>query len=337
MGVNPLHGIHVSFWVNYFATKLELIFTNFGQFCKRLKIMTGEIIVLWVIVFYRKWRPNAVPYYKREGGILVSITAKVRQSFGNESLILVQDNGFKVEDTDTTRGKFFWRIWHSFWVNYFATKLELIFTNFGQFCKRLKIMTGEIIVLWVIVFYRKWRLNAVPYYKGGGGILVSITAKVRQGFGNESLILVQANGFKVEDTDTTRGKFYWRIWHIEISVFSRVLSIILSTFLVARNRLYIWPSITRTLKWDKAIDRTKNQNVSKQQGIELSNMNFYRFSLFGTGDRVQLIDCLNKGLYGVRLSTLQLVKLLGVNCMIHFVEFLRDLSPLLGECKCFEL
>ena len=51
------------------------------------------------------------------------------------------------------------------------------------------------------------------------------------------------------------------------------------------------------------------------------------FALFGTGDRVQLIDCLNKGLYGVRLSTLQLVKLSRVNCMIHFVEFLRDLYP----------
>ena len=38
--------------------------------------------------------------------------------------------------------------------------------------------------------------------------VVSITAKVRQSFGNKSLILVQANGFKMEDTDTTRGKFY---------------------------------------------------------------------------------------------------------------------------------
>ena len=40
--------------------------------------------------------------------------------------------------------------------------------------------------------------------------VVSITAKVRQSFGKyvESLILVQANGFKMEDTDTTRGKFY---------------------------------------------------------------------------------------------------------------------------------
>ena len=110
--------------------------------------------------------------------------------------------------------------------------------------------------------------------------VVSITAKVCQSFGNKSLILVQANGFKIEDTDTTRGKFYWRIWHIEMSVFSPVLSIILSIFLVARNRLYIWPSITRTLKWDKAIDRTKNKTVSKQQGIELSNMNFYRFFSF---------------------------------------------------------
>ena len=38
--------------------------------------------------------------------------------------------------------------------------------------------------------------------------VVSITAKVRQSFGNKSLILVQANGFKMEDTYTTRGKFY---------------------------------------------------------------------------------------------------------------------------------
>ena len=110
--------------------------------------------------------------------------------------------------------------------------------------------------------------------------VVSITAKVRQSFGNESLILVEANGFKMKDTDTSRGKFYWRIWHLEMSVFSPVLSIILSTFLVARNRLYIWPSITRTLKWDKAINRTKNKNDSKQQGIELSDMNFYRFCSF---------------------------------------------------------
>ena len=189
-------------------------------------------------------------------------------------------------------------------------------------------MTGEIIVLWVIVFYRKWQLNVVPYHKGGGGICGQhnreSTSELRK---------------LVFDTSTSQWPvaLKWKIWHIEMSVFSPELSIILSTFLVARNRLYIWPSITRTLKWDKAIDRTKNQNVSKQQGIELSNMNFYRFSLFGTGDRVQLIDCLNKGLYGVRLSTLQLVKLLRVNCMIHFVEFLRDLSPLLGECKCFEL
>ena len=112
------------------------------------------------------------------------------------------------------------------------------------------------------------------------GSVVSITVKERQSFGNKSLILVQANGFKMEDTDTTRGKFYRRIWHIEMSVFSPVLSIILSIFLVARNRLYIWPSITRTLKWDKAIDRTKNKNVSKQQRIELSNMNFCRFFSF---------------------------------------------------------
>ena len=34
--------------------------------------------------------------------------------------------------------------------------------------------------------------------------VVSITAKVRQSFGK----YVQANGFKMEDTDTTRGKFY---------------------------------------------------------------------------------------------------------------------------------
>ena len=218
----------------------------------------------------------------------------------------------------------------SFWVNYFATKLELIFTNFGQFCKRLKIMTGEIIVWWVIVFYRKWRPNAVPCYKGGEGILVSITAKVRQSFANESLILVQDNGFKVEDTDITRGKFYWRIWHIEISVFSRVLSIILSTFLVARNRLYIWPSITRTLKWDKAIDRQKTRMFRNSKGSSYRIWISIDFTLFGTGGRVQLIDCLNKGLYGVRLWILQLVKLLRVNCMIHFAEFLRDLSPLLG-------
>ena len=164
------------------------------------------------------------------------------------------------------------------------------------------------------------------------GSVVSITVKERQSFGNKSLILVQANGFKMEDTDTTRGKFYRRIWHIEMSVFSLVLSIILSIFLVARNLLYIWPSITRTLKWDKAIDRTKNETVSKQQGIELSNMNFYRFFSFRKRWQSyrQLIDCLNKGLYEVRLSTLQLVKLLRVNCMINFVEFLRDLSPLLG-------
>ena len=38
--------------------------------------------------------------------------------------------------------------------------------------------------------------------------MVSITAKVRQGFGNESLIQVPANGFRMEDTDTTRSKFY---------------------------------------------------------------------------------------------------------------------------------
>ena len=38
--------------------------------------------------------------------------------------------------------------------------------------------------------------------------VVSITAKVRQSFGNEYLILVQTNGFKMEDTNTTRGKFY---------------------------------------------------------------------------------------------------------------------------------
>ena len=69
MGINTLHVIHVSFWVNYFVTKLKLIFTNFGQFRKSSKTMTGEIIALWVIVFYRKWRSNAVAYHKEGGGI----------------------------------------------------------------------------------------------------------------------------------------------------------------------------------------------------------------------------------------------------------------------------
>ena len=40
--------------------------------------------------------------------------------------------------------------------------------------------------------------------------VVSITAKVCQSFGNESLILVQPNDFKIEDTDTTKSKFYFK-------------------------------------------------------------------------------------------------------------------------------
>ena len=38
--------------------------------------------------------------------------------------------------------------------------------------------------------------------------VVSITARVRQSFGNGSLILAEVNGFKMEDTETTRDKFY---------------------------------------------------------------------------------------------------------------------------------
>ena len=182
-------------------------------------------------------------------------------------------------------------------------------------------MTGEIIVLWVIVFYRKWQLNVVPYHKGGGGICAQ--------HNRESTTELRKLVF---DTSTSQWPvaLKWKIWHIEMSVFSPELSIILSTFLVARNRLFIWPSITWTLNWDKAINRTKNKNVSKQRGFELPNMSFYRFCSFGTGERVQLIECLNKGLHGVRFSTLQLVKLSRVNCMIHFVEFLWDLYPLLA-------
>ena len=156
-------------------------------------------------------------------------------------------------------------------MNYFATKLELIFINFEEFCKRLKIMTGEIIVLWVIVFYRKWQLNVVPYHKGGGGICGQ--------HNRESTTELRKLVF---DTSTSQWPvaLKWNIWHIEMSVFSPELSIILSTFLVARNRLFIWPSITWTLNWDKAINRRKNKNVSKQRGFELPNMSFCRFCSF---------------------------------------------------------
>ena len=159
-------------------------------------------------------------------------------------------------------------------MNYFATKLELIFINFEEFCKRSKIMTGEIIVLWVIVFYRKWQLNVVPYHKGGGGICAQ--------HNRESTTELRKLVF---DTSTSQWPvaLKWKIWHIEMSVFSPELSIILSTFLVARNRLFIWPSITWTLNWDKAINRTKNKNVSKQRGFELPNMSFYRFCSFWNG------------------------------------------------------
>ena len=110
--------------------------------------------------------------------------------------------------------------------------------------------------------------------------VVSITARVRQSFGNGSLILAEVNGFKMEDTETTRDKFYLKDLTYWNAVFSLVLSTILSTFWVSRNGSYIWPSITRMLKCDKAINRTKVINDSKQQGIELSNMNFYRFCSF---------------------------------------------------------
>jgi len=35
-----------------------------------------------------------------------------------------------------------------------------------------------------------------------------ITEKAREGFGNDNLILVQANGLKVEDSDVTKGIKY---------------------------------------------------------------------------------------------------------------------------------
>ena len=35
--------------------------------------------------------------------------------------------------------------------------------------------------------------------------VVDVTTKVRSGFGDENLILVNANGLRIEDSDATRG------------------------------------------------------------------------------------------------------------------------------------
>ena len=35
--------------------------------------------------------------------------------------------------------------------------------------------------------------------------VVDVTAKIRSGFGDESLILVNSNGLRIEDSDVTRG------------------------------------------------------------------------------------------------------------------------------------
>ena len=49
------------------------------------------------------------------------------------------------------------------------------------------------------------------------------------------------------------------------------------------------------------IIRMKNKNCSKQRELDVSKMNFLRFHSEGTGEKVRLIEYLNKDLYGVRL------------------------------------
>lgn len=36
--------------------------------------------------------------------------------------------------------------------------------------------------------------------------LQTVTTKVREGFNDDALILVQANGYRIEDNEATRGK-----------------------------------------------------------------------------------------------------------------------------------
>jgi len=52
-----------------------------------------------------------------------------------------------------------------------------------------------------------------------------ITEKAREGFGNDNLILVQANGLKVEDSDVTKGIKYtlYYISNVNFALSLRIL------------------------------------------------------------------------------------------------------------------
>ena len=87
---------------------------------------------------------------------------------------------------------------------------------------------------------------------------------------------------------------------------------------------YRWLLITQNLKKDKVIITIKHENYSIQWEFESSNMNFFRFCLEGTSERVRFLEFHQQGF--VCISSFWVFKLSRVNCVYKFASFLIKLQ-----------
>ena len=87
---------------------------------------------------------------------------------------------------------------------------------------------------------------------------------------------------------------------------------------------YRWLLITQNLKKDKVIITIKHENYSIQWEFESLNMNFFRFCLEGTSERVRFLEFHQQGF--VCISSFWVFKLSRVNCVYKFASFLIKLQ-----------